>query len=95
MAVAALSMATFALTFRMRGVPLPIPRWWRRVPSFQRRLAYLAIAGELVAASVLLWSIEPGHELPESIRLFRGLGSLVAVTILVWTGVAAARSHDA
>ncbi len=94
-AIGALSMAMVALTFRMQSVPLPIPARWISVPTFQRRLAYFAIAGELVAASVLLWSIEPGHQLPESVRLLRGLGSLVAVTILIWTGITVARSSKA
>lgn len=84
-------MAALVLAFRMQGVPLPIPAWWTRVPPLQRRLAYLAIAWELVAASILLWSIEPGHELPAPIRIGRGLGSLVAWGIPIWTGVTAHR----
>lgn len=82
-----------AFLMRSQGHPLPIPAWWSALPATRRWLAYAAVAAELVAASVLLWSLEPGHTLPDAARVARGLTSLAATLALGWVAVSAWRGR--
>lgn len=95
LALMAIQSAVILAVMNAQGRPLPIPEWWRRVPPLRRRLAYTAVLWHFLAASVLLWSLEPGNELPETVRIARGLLSLAAWIVLVWVGVTAARSTEA
>lgn len=83
MGVSALSIATLFVTLRAQ------------VPPLLRGLAYFAILYQLASVTLLLWSIEPGNELPTSIRAARGLIGLVAWVILGWTAVTAWRRRIA
>lgn len=94
LALMAIYAVVILTVMKAQGRALPIPAWWRRVPSLRRRLAYGAILWHFVAASIMLWSIEPGNELPEAAGAARGLLSLAAWIVLGWVVVAAARSTE-
>ena len=95
LALMAIQLAVILAVMRAQGRPLPLPGWRRRVPPWRRRLAYVAVLWHFLAASILLWSLEPGNELPEAARAARGLTSYVAGGVLVWVGITAARSTEA
>jgi hypothetical protein len=93
-AVGAVELAVLAIVLRSQGKSFPLPSWWRRATVRQQRLAYLAIGWELVAVTILLWSIEPEHELTTTLRVVRGLGSLVAWGILIWVSASIVRRRS-